>query len=154
MKASPVLSAIRNAIRPTTFENWCALKGIKPMPVLPAIVANFVDECADLGLSEVLAIVANISAAHSKAGLADPTLGDPVAASVNAVSGIKPPRSWPKAEWAVFFSLPYQTQTYLVTRDNDQTKIVRVAQNKAAEAAQETAKLKAELETLKAKVTQ
>jgi hypothetical protein len=48
-----------------TFEDWCVMKGDKPFPASPALVAQFVQEIAPLGIDEAWEAVCEISRAHN-----------------------------------------------------------------------------------------
>jgi hypothetical protein len=115
-----------------TFENWCALRGVQPIPAKPADVADFVSDCADLGIERVWQAVCEISRAHYVIGLADPTLGGWVSAAINDIAKIAPPRSWPKEQKIRFMSLPYDLQVYMVERETFRDNEVRRAQTEAA----------------------
>jgi len=117
----------------SAFANWCLLKGATSLPAVPAIVAEFVREIAPLGIDRVCAAVDEISAAHRDIGLADPTAGNPVASAVSEVGGIVCPR-WPGDKLALFKALPYALQIYLKERDDDRERVMKLAQNEAAEA--------------------
>lgn len=119
----------------TAFANWCALRNVPAFPARPADVASFVSDCAPLGIAKIWPMVATISEAHVRAGLADPTAGGWVSAAVNEVSGIEPPRSWPKQERQQFYALPYNVQLYLNHREAQRDRTVRLAQDAAAKAA-------------------
>lgn len=136
---SPVLAALRKVVAPTSFENWCGLKNLRTLPAPPALVAAFVDDCAPLGLDKVWPIVQGISRAHVAANLADPTLGGVVAAAINRLSEIKPPRAWPDADKARFLELPYDLQTYFAAHEQKREGAIRRAHNEAATARQELA---------------
>lgn len=114
------------------FENWCVLNGLKPHQASPTIVARFVSDIAPLGISKVWRAVQEISRTHYIIGLADPTLGGAVAAAVNEVSKIAPPRSWPKEEQARFLTLPYDVQVTIEKRERDRDNQVRAMQNEFA----------------------
>jgi len=114
------------------FENWCLLSGEKVQHATPAVVARFVNDIAPMGISKVWRAVQEISRTHQKIGLSDPTLGGPVAVAINKISGIKPPRSWPKEEQNLFLSLPYDIQITIEKRERDRDKQIRTMQNEFA----------------------
>jgi hypothetical protein len=106
----------------TTFANWCLLRGVPDLPAAPADVAQFVADCAPLGVDIVWALVQEISSLHCGRGLADPTLGGPVASAINTISGLEPPRSWRKEEKLRFHALPYDLQTTVLRRDEERER--------------------------------
>jgi hypothetical protein len=124
----------------TTFDNWCALNDVQPLPAAPADIARFVTDCATLGIEKVWPMVQEISRAHYTVGLADPTLGGWVAQAINQVSNINAPRSWPKDRKERFLALPYDVQMYVAAHDMQREKELRRAQNEAAEARQKLGK--------------
>lgn len=101
----------------TTFANWCLLRGIKEAPAAPADVAQFVEDCAPLGIDLVWTLVQEISRLHYTRGFADPTLSGPVASAVNTISKLEPPHSWNKAEKLRFYAMPYDLQLTARRRD-------------------------------------
>ncbi len=121
----------------TTFENWCALHDVQPLPAAPADVAKFVTDCAPLGIEKLWPLIGEISRAHYLVGLADPTLGGWVAHAVNEVSKIEPPRSWPDSDKALFLRLPWDVQTCILKREKQDRDAVHKALQKAANAQKE-----------------
>jgi hypothetical protein len=121
------------------FGNWCELNGIAGCPAAPAAVAKFVTDCASLGIERLWPAVQEISIAHASFGLADPTLGGLVAAAINDVAGIHPPRAWPNDGKQRFKSLPYDLQVYVAAHEGRREKEIRRAQNEAAMAKQKLA---------------
>ncbi len=121
----------------TTFANWCLLRGVPDMPAAPADVAQFVTDCAPLGIDKVWELVKEISWLHRTNGVADPTAGGPAASAVNEISKIDPPRSWTKDEKLRFYVLPYDLQMVVNRRTEETEKQMRRAQNVAAEARNE-----------------
>jgi hypothetical protein len=114
-----------------TFENWCLLNDVAPIPAAPATVAQFVATIAPLGIAQVWPIVQEISRAYYTKGLADPTLSGTVCAAINEIARIDPPRSWPREHKARFLQLPYDLQAYVSARENDRDKAVKRAQSEA-----------------------
>jgi hypothetical protein len=114
------------------FEDWCLLNGEKAHHATPAVVARFVKDIAPMGISRVWHAVQEVSRTHYTIGLSDPTLGGPVAAAVNEISKIAPPRSWPKEEQARFLTLPYDVQITIEKRERDRDNQVRTLQNEFA----------------------
>lgn len=122
------------------FEQWCSIKGVGELPASPADVALFVKECAGLGMDVIWPILTDISRDHYILGLADPTLGGPVAAAVCAVEPVKPPLSWGKDMKGRFHALPYDIQKYILQRETERDAALRRAQNElAAKRKKETA---------------
>src|SRR3954453_21947132 len=121
---------------PTTFERWCMLNNVQPLPASPTMVARFVADIAPWGMEKIWPIVQEISRAHYTIGLADPTLGGPVAAAINQITQIDAPRSWPAEHKRRFLMLPYDLQQCVSERETQREKEVRRAQNEAAKAKQ------------------
>jgi hypothetical protein len=136
---SPVLAALRNAVAPkhTMFENWCSLKGYRPLPATPALIAAFVNDCEALGIDKIWPAVCEVSQAHVAEGLADPTAGGVVASSINDISQIGPPESWPEEMRLRFHAIPYDVQRFISAEQTRQNRIVRAAMNEAATARKE-----------------
>jgi hypothetical protein len=142
--SNPVLRAITNPLGDPAldvFLHWCDLKGVRPIPISPAAIAGFVVESQVLGIDKIAATVSAISQAYASRGLADPTAGGPVAAALNRIAPIDPPRSWPKEEKQRFASLPHDLQKYVAYHEERREKEIRRAQNEAAVARNELKKL-------------
>jgi len=137
----PVLAALSQArLRAAPlFARWCELNAVPFCPAAPAAVAGFVKDCSSLGVDRLWSAVQEISKAHASLGLADPTLGAPVAAAISDVAGITPPRSWPGEYKQRFKSLPYDVQLFLAAHEAQREKALRRAQNEAAAARQKLA---------------
>ena len=80
-----------------------------------------------------------VSRTHCTIGLADPTLGGPVAFAINEISRIVPPRSWPKEEQHRFLTLPYDVQLIVEKRERDRDNQIRTMQNEFATLKKESA---------------
>jgi hypothetical protein len=139
--ANPVLAALAQArLRAAPiFAKWCELNGISFCPAAPANVARFVSDCASLGIERLWSSVQEISKLHASLGLADPTLGSPVAPAVSHVAGVAPPRSWPDQWKQRFQSLPHDLQAFIASHEAQREKMLRRTQNEAAAARQKLA---------------
>lgn len=115
------------------FERWCILNGHKPFGVSPAIVAQFVDDIAPMGIEQVWPAVQEVARMHTAHGLPDPTQSKDVAAAINAIAKIDPPRSWPAEEKLRFLTLPYDIQLIISKREADRDKQIRHMQNELAQ---------------------
>lgn len=133
---SPVLAALAQArLRAAPiFARWCELNGASFCPAAPATVARFVSDCAALGMERLWPAVQDISKLHASLGLADPTLGGPVAAVMGGLARIPPPQSWPDTWKQRFKSLPYDFQLHIADQNKQREKALRRAQNNAAAA--------------------
>lgn len=131
---NPVLIALAQARMRAApmFVKWCELNGLAPCPAAPADVARFVTDCASIGIERLWPAIQEISRLHASIGLADPTLGAVVAATVNDVARISPPRSWPADHRERFRSLPYDLQVYVAAHELQRERALRRAQNDAA----------------------
>src|SRR5882757_5158827 len=134
--ANPVLAALAEArLRAAPmFVRWCELNRVVPCPSAPAAVARFVADCSTLGIERLWPAVQDISKLHVSAGLADPTLGGPVAAAIGDIAAIEPPRSWPDDRKQRFRSLPYDLQIFISIHEARREKTLRRAQNAVAAA--------------------
>jgi hypothetical protein len=141
MATNPLLAALAESRRRAApmFTKWCELNGISACPVLPAAVARFVSDCAALGIERLWPAVQEISKMHVEFGYADPTLGDLVAAAIDKIACIPPPRSWPNDSKLRFKSLPYDLQVYVAAHEQRREKAIRRAQNDASIARQQLA---------------
>ena len=121
-----------NAVAVDAFLAWCEKKGVRSCPVRPAVLARYALDGGDEKQ------IANIGDWHTSIGLANPAMTPIVSMALEKLKPVEHPRSWPKEHWPRFAALPYVLRSYLKTRDVAQEKIVRAAQNKAAEARKET----------------
>jgi hypothetical protein len=134
LTTNPVLAALAQARLHAApmFARWCELNGAAFCPAAPATVARFVVDCGSLGIARLWPAVQDISRTHVALGLADPTLGDAVAAAVGDVAGLTPPRSWPEDFKQRFKSLPHDVQVFIADHEARREKALRRAQNDAA----------------------
>jgi len=135
--AIPVLQALANVRmqEASAFGKWCIQRNLRSLPAAPAHVAAFVRDCEPmLPIDKIWELVNEVSQTHLANGLADPTAGGVVAATMNSIANIDPPRSWPKELWPRFDALPYDLQAYLAVREKETNRVVRRAQNEAADA--------------------
>lgn len=142
--ANPVLRAITNPLGDPAldvFLHWADLKNIRPIPTSPGTIAAFVMESQSLGVDKIAATLAAISQTYISRGLADPTAGPgPVAAAVNRIAPVEPPRSWKAFAKEAFTAFPHELQVYLAERDRENTREIKRAQQEAADARKELAK--------------
>lgn len=138
---NPVLAALAQARfrAAPMFARWCELNATTFCPATPTSVARFVRDCGALGMGRLWPAIQDISKLHASLGLADPTLGDPVASAVSDVAGILPPRSWPSDCKQRFGLLPYDLQVHVVGHETRREKALRRAQNDAAACRQKLA---------------
>jgi hypothetical protein len=138
---NPVLAALAQARTQAAplFARWCELNGAPFCPARPADVFRFVSDCASLGIQRLWPALQDISKHHVSLGLADPTLGSPVANAISTIAGVNPPRSWADVDKQRFRLLPYDMQLLVVSHDIRREKALRRAQNEAAAARQRLA---------------
>jgi hypothetical protein len=134
--SNPVLAALAQARAQAAplFARWCELNGAPFCPARPADVARFVSGCSALGAGQLCTALQEISKLHTSLGLADPTLGEPVAGAFSETAGIPPPRSWPDEHKRRFRLLPYDLQLFVSSHEARREKVLRRAQNDAATA--------------------
>jgi hypothetical protein len=118
------------------FADWCRLRGVPSLPAPPSVVAAFVADVAALGPERVFAALQEVSRSHSELDYSDPTRAPTVSREMNAISGIEPPRSWPKEHHHRFYELPWDLQRYVLEREKDRDRAVTRAMNAAAAARQ------------------
>jgi hypothetical protein len=116
-----------------TWREWCSINGVCPAPAAPADIARFVNDVAGLGIECVWAIVQEISQAHQRFNLSDPTRTDVVAHAVNVISKLVAPRSWPKEDHELFMLLPYDVQLVVARRESARDRELRRLQNENAQ---------------------
>lgn len=138
---NPVLAALAQARfrAAPIFARWCELNAASFCPATPASVERFVRDCASLGVERLWPAVQDISKLHASLGLADPTLGGPVASAISDIADIPPPRSWPDDRKQRFGLLPFDLQIYVAAHETRREKALRRAQNEAAACRQKLA---------------
>lgn len=143
----PLLTALAQARRRDApmFVRWCELHDLMACPAAPSSVAQFVADCASLGVDRLWPAVQEISRMHVSLGLADPTLGGTAADAMSAAAAVPPPRSWPGQFKERFRSLPYDIQAYLAAHETERERALRRAQNEAAAASRKLAALETQL---------
>jgi hypothetical protein len=139
---NPVFAALAQARfrAAPMFARWCELNGATFCPAAPRVVADFVKDCAALGIERLWPAVQEISRLHGSLGLADPTLGGLAAAAIDDVANIVPPRSWPDDRKQRFKSLPYDLQAFIASHEARRERALRRTQNEVATARQELGK--------------
>ena len=134
---NPVLQALVNAKveeESTAFGKWCITQNVRALPALPIHVAAFIRDCEPIAPIETIwQAVQEVSQSHLSNGFADPTAGGVVAEAISSIAAIPPPR-WPKDILPRFYDLPYDVQRYVASRDKEQERVVRRAQEEAAKA--------------------
>lgn len=143
---NPVLAALAQARMRAApmFARWCELNRAPFCPARPGDVARFVSDCASLGIEQLWPAVQDVSRLHASLGFADPTLDKSVAIAVSDVARVDPPRSWPIEHKSRFRLLPYDLQDFLASHEARREKVLRRAQNEAAEARRKLAAHQAE----------
>jgi hypothetical protein len=116
------------------FARWCELKSCRKVPSKPQTVAAFIlDHAALAADSEVLLkMVEAIDALHQYHGLSSPIHAAAVYAALERVIRTEPPRSWPKAEKAMFALLPPDIRHTIALREQQRDHELRRLQSKVA----------------------
>jgi len=132
---------------PAIFRTWCDRNGVRYLPAQPASVAQFVMDHASVGARSLAEIVASISESHSSRGLSNPAATWMVAAAMQRVGDVAPPRSWPKELKVQFAQLPQMLKKYVAEHDAQREKVLRRAQNDVANAKRALAALQATVQS-------
>jgi hypothetical protein len=117
----------------TLFERYCALHGHQPYGATNETVARFVADIAPMGIEQVWEALREVSRSHYVHNLFDPTLGETVAAALNNIAKVDPPRSWPKDLHERFKMLPHEIQHWLARRQAADDRLIRNLQNELAQ---------------------
>lgn len=134
--ANPVLAALAAARvqRAPLFARWCERERETFCPAAPAAVARFVREHAGLDAEKLWDAVLDISRTHVSSGLADPTLGTPVALAVDDIANVPPPQSWPDPWKQRFKLLPHDLKVFIAVHEKGREKSLRRTQHTLAHA--------------------
>jgi hypothetical protein len=73
-----------------------------------------------------------IGAAHTNNNFANPIISPAVGAELERITKTKAPRSWPKAEQPLFFTLPPEIKAIVSRREEQNSTALRRLQNKVA----------------------
>jgi len=119
------------------FEHFCLTNRLQAMPASPLTVVRFLDDMKGAHIDVVWREIKKISLAHSLSGLADPTLGAPVALAVSKIANVTLPRSWNLEHKSMFGELPYPLQLYISAREQSRDTEIRRMQNEVAEMTKE-----------------
>jgi len=113
--------------------DWAKQHSVRHAPAKPYSVARFIIDLHKLGFEEKISdALAAIERLHDKFGLSNPVLTAIVGAAVERVIPIKSPRSWPKADKALFATLPPQIRHRIEMREDQRDKELRRMQNEHA----------------------
>jgi hypothetical protein len=117
------------------FVQWAEAQRVRALPARPTTVAAYVQYQQDQGVKRqtIAERLEAISQLHFAASMANPC-ATPVVRITTAASTIEPPRSWTKDEQQLFTGLPVEIQAVVARREHDREKVMRRAQNEAAEA--------------------
>ncbi len=117
------------------FAKWCEQLGVRKCAAKPVTVAAFVLAQADLGVpdDQILGALAAITAVHDYHGLPNPTATAIVKAALDRAIKIGPPRSWSKADKALFATLPADIRRIIERRETERDNGLRKKQNELAE---------------------
>jgi hypothetical protein len=116
------------------FARWCELKSCRKVPSKPQTVAAFILDHAALAADSqvLLSMVQAIDALHQYHGLNSPIHTAAVYAALEQVVRTEPPRSWPKAERAMFAMLPPDIRHIIALRQEQQDREIRKLHSKVA----------------------
>jgi hypothetical protein len=115
----------------TVFVDWCRARSVRYCPARPFVVAAFLLAQAEAG-GNAEDLLAPIRKLHASYGLADPTFAPIVGAALERVTTIKPPRSWPPEDKALFATLPAPIRLRIETRETQRDTELRRRQNEYA----------------------
>jgi hypothetical protein len=118
----------------TPWLTFCRDKSIRHAPAKSWCVAAYVLDRHKQGIDveQILAELNAITRLHSKFGLADPVTG-PAHLAIERIAEIKPPRSWPAADKALFTTLPAAIRFRILTRETQRDVGLRRLQSEYAE---------------------
>jgi len=117
------------------FVKWCEDKNVRSLPAKPAVVAAWILDATDLGMSvaNVLAVLDAVEQAHLVSGQANVVRAALPRLALERIVKTEPPRSWSaasKAEWAL---LPVDIRYIISEREQQRDSWFRREQNRAAE---------------------
>jgi hypothetical protein len=121
----------------TEFRGWCDRNGVRFVPAQPASIAQFLLEHTVSSPKRANEFIAAISEFYSEQGLPNPAATWIVAAALERAGDVVPPRSWPKGLKAEFARLPATLKVYVAEHDAQRERVLRRAQNEAAQARRE-----------------
>jgi hypothetical protein len=95
---------------------WCKEKSVRHAPAKPWCIAAFILDQRNLDT------LAAIEALHSRFNLPNPVMSEIVGAAIERVGEVRAPRSWPKADKALFATLPPQIRHRVETVSKSATR--------------------------------
>ena len=121
--------------RLAVFVAFCKSHNVRHCPARPATCAAFAKAEAANGRDPqgIVSLLAAVELLHNYHGLSNPTKTAVVAAALDQIIKIEPPRSWAKedrAEWAL---LPPDIRQAIARREEQRDQALRLAQNRLAE---------------------
>jgi hypothetical protein len=118
------------------FAGWCKQRGVRLCPAKPGTIAAFIRSEAAIGVPQdrILAALRSIEQMHDQAAEPNPVACSMPRAELARILKVTAPRSWPKAERPLFFSLPVEVQQIVARRAEQDSITLRRLQNKVAEA--------------------
>jgi hypothetical protein len=113
---------------------FCKDRSCRHAPAKPWVCAAYALERhkQSIDVERMVTELHAITRLHSKFGLADPVTG-PVHLAVERIAKIKPPRSWPPEDKALFATLPALIRYRIETREQQRDTELRRRQNEYAE---------------------
>jgi hypothetical protein len=123
---------IRTLLDP--FNKWASQRHARRCPARPATVALFVLSQNDMGvdINTILAQLSAIEAMHDKFSLPNPVRTAAVRYALETLIKTDPPRSWPKAEKAMFAQLPPDIRHIIALRQEQMDREIRKLHSKVA----------------------
>lgn len=116
------------------FESWCELNRTRSLPASVSDVAKFVSDCSHLSPDVIQSELVAIDNEHNSYLYAPPGKAQAVQDAFDRAYGpVDPPRSWLKAEWQLFATLPWGVKQVIVRREADRERTLRNLQNEAAD---------------------
>jgi hypothetical protein len=106
---------------------WCKTKSVRHAPAKPHVVAAFIIEQGNLDALPAIDLL------HQSFDLSNPVMTGIVGAAIERVASVKPPRSWPAADKALWATLPAQIRERISMREKQRDDGLRLAQNQYAE---------------------
>jgi hypothetical protein len=117
------------------FADWCKSRGVPFCPAQPATVAAYIgfENKEGANFQRIFETVRAIEQMHDAAGLSNPCATMAVRHELGNIYHIDAPRSWPKADRALFNSLPLEIRAVIEKRAEQDSKVLRRLMNEVAE---------------------
>jgi len=121
--------------RLVVFIAYCKSNNVRHCPARPATCAAFARAEAANGRDPqgIVSLLGAVELLHNYHGLSNPTKTAVVAAALDQIIKIEPPRSWNESDRALWFRLDPEARDIIARHEAERSKALRQAQNRLSD---------------------